>query len=77
MDFDGTDILELQDRFIPTEGLIIKLRKVLAGDRLDLIAWSEYGDVSLWYIIAEVNDLDPREFPPEGNVLIIPRIPRE
>ncbi len=53
-----------------------KFRTVKSGDRLDLIASQMYGDPSLWYIIAEENDIEnPMNFPSVedvGNRLIIP-----
>ena len=40
--------------------------------RIDLIAWKYYRDVSLWWIIAEVNNIgNPTEIPP-GTILRIP-----
>jgi len=49
-----------------------KTRVVRAGDRLDLISAEEYGDASLWPVIARHNDLArPRVLTP-GTVLEIP-----
>jgi hypothetical protein len=42
------------------------------GDRLDLIAFKEYGDAKMWRIIAQANGItDPRKIRP-GQRLIIP-----
>ena len=35
-----------------------RVRTVIAGDRLDLIAYKAYGDSTKWRIIAERNDID-------------------
>ena len=44
--------------------------------RIDLIAWKFYGDVNLWWIIAEVNDIgNPLEIQ-SGTVLRIPSYDR-
>jgi len=44
-----------------------------ASDRLDLIANDFYGDSTLWWIIAMVNDLEGDSmFPPTGIQLRIP-----
>jgi hypothetical protein len=53
-----------------------KVRTVIEGDRLDIIAAEELKDSSLWRKIAEANNIaDPLNFPrPEdiGRVIIIP-----
>lgn len=52
-----------------------KTRIVGAGDRLDLIAYEEYGQAAHWRFLAEVNGLlDPRELKP-GQILAIPPLP--
>jgi hypothetical protein len=44
-----------------------------AEDRLDLIAYDFYGDSTLWWVIAMVNDLEGDSmFPPTGIQLRIP-----
>jgi len=44
--------------------------------RIDLIAWRYYGDVRLWWVIAEVNEIgDPLEIP-VGTRLRIPSYER-
>ena len=55
-------------RFDYTEHLVVE------GDRLDLIAYREYGDSELWWAIAEVNsELDVPDPLPPGFVLRVPR----
>jgi hypothetical protein len=52
-----------------------KTRIVQQGDRLDLIAYQEYGAVAHWRHLAEANSLrDPRSLQP-GQVLVIPPLP--
>jgi len=42
-------------------------------DRLDLIAYDFYGDSTLWWVIAMVNDLEGDSiYPPSGVYLRIP-----
>jgi hypothetical protein len=49
-----------------------KTHVVRAGDRLDLIAYAEYGDPTLWRVIAEANGIArPRALSP-GVVLRLP-----
>jgi hypothetical protein len=43
-------------------------------DRLDLIAYDFYGDSTLWWVIAMVNDLEGDSmYPPAGIYLRIPQ----
>jgi nucleoid-associated protein YgaU len=52
-----------------------KTRIVQAGDRLDLIAYEEYGHSAHWRFLAEANGLlDPRSLEP-GQILAIPQLP--
>lgn len=52
-----------------------KTRLVQEGDRLDLIAYQEYGAVGHWRHLAEANGLeDPRALQ-AGQILIIPPLP--
>jgi len=58
----------------PTSGGIggERVRTVEEGDRLDLIAFEEYGDTSQWRRIASANGIsNPRDLRP-GSVLVIP-----
>lgn len=49
-----------------------KTRRVQQGDRLDLIAFEEYGDAGQWLALAEANELDnPLALAP-GQILKIP-----
>lgn len=53
-------------------GVAPKTRLLYAGDRLDLIAWEEYGECAKWRLIAEANDIiDPLRLR-SGQVIIIP-----
>lgn len=53
-------------------GVAPKTRILYAGDRLDLIAWEEYGDCTKWRLLAAANDInDPLHLRP-GQVLIVP-----
>lgn len=46
---------------------------ILEGDRLDTLAFKYYGDSSLWYILADVNEIfNPLEILVPGDELIIP-----
>jgi hypothetical protein len=52
-----------------------RTRRVRMGERLDLIAYEEYGQSSHWRYLAEANGLiDPATLEP-GQVLIIPPLP--
>ncbi len=52
-----------------------KTRRVQQGERLDLIAYEEYGQPSHWRYLAEVNGLsNPRALQP-GQLLIVPPLP--
>lgn len=52
-----------------------KTRMVQTGDRLDLIAYEEYGHAAHWRVLAEANGLlDPRVLQP-GQILAIPPLP--
>jgi nucleoid-associated protein YgaU len=53
-------------------GVAPKTRMLYAGDRLDLIAWEEYGDSTEWRRIAEANDiLDPLHLK-AGRLIVVP-----
>ncbi len=49
-----------------------KTRIVRTGERLDSIAYEEYGQAHLWRLLAEANHLDHVESLQAGQVLIIP-----
>ena len=44
--------------------------------RIDLIAWRYYHDVSLWWIIAEVNNVGNPTYIPPGTILRVPSYDR-
>ncbi len=53
-------------------GPMQQVRKVVRGDRLDLIAADEYGDATKWRVIAEYNGItNPRDLLP-GKLITIP-----
>jgi len=57
-----------------TRTLPRKTRRVRQGERLDLIAYEEYGHPSHWRHIAEANHIqDPRNLKP-GQILILPKL---
>lgn len=49
-----------------------RTRRVAPGDRLDLIAFQEYGDASRWLELADVNDLEDPMLLEVGQILKIP-----
>jgi nucleoid-associated protein YgaU len=55
-------------------GPIQRVRQVIAGDRLDTIAYELYGDSAKWRVVAEYNHLDdPLSLRP-GQRLTIPQL---
>ncbi|NLE44884.1 MAG: LysM peptidoglycan-binding domain-containing protein [Chloroflexi bacterium] len=49
-----------------------RTRMVRAGDRLDVIAYQEYGDAAYWRHLASANNLaDPRDLR-DGQILVVP-----
>jgi nucleoid-associated protein YgaU len=49
------------------------IHNIRAGDRLDLLANTYYGDVNLWWIISRANRLDPSALSLQvGTTLRIP-----
>lgn len=52
-----------------------KLRVVKEGERIDWIATTEYGDPTLWRLIAEQNSLENPLMLKPGQVLAIPPLP--
>jgi nucleoid-associated protein YgaU len=55
-------------------GNVQRVWRVMAGDRLDAIAYQVYGDTSRWRVIADGNNLrDPLDLRP-GQTLIIPAL---
>jgi len=51
-----------------------RMRRVREGDAIDLIAYQEYGDTSLWRFLAHANNLeDPMRLRP-GQILSVPSL---
>lgn len=54
-------------------GPIQEVRKIISGDRLDLIAADVYGDATKWRLIAEYNHiLNPKSLRPGQSITIPP-----
>lgn len=51
-----------------------QLRVLREGETLARIAHEEYGDSSLWQVIAEANDIDRPRFVAPGTPLVVPSI---
>ncbi|HKR48813.1 MAG TPA: peptidase M23 [Pseudonocardiaceae bacterium] len=60
----------------PTSGALSahRVHTVLAGDSLASIAWSEYGDPTMWRVIATVNRLDDPMRLRAGSSLFVPAV---
>jgi len=70
---DSDDVKSSQNP--TTRTLARKTHIVRAGDRLDLIAYEEYGHPAHWRYLAEVNGLlDPLALEP-GQILAVPPLP--
>ncbi len=70
---DNDDFTRRQNPTSRTEAR--RTRVVLAGDRLDQIAYEEYGHPSHWRFLAEQNGIiDPFTLTP-GQVLVVPKLP--
>ena len=54
-------------------GPINRVYQVIAGDRLDTIAYSLYGNAAKWRLIAEHNEVDNPLAVRPGQLLTIPR----
>jgi hypothetical protein len=53
-------------------GVAPRTRILYASDRLDLIAWDEYGDATKWRLIAQANGImDPLHLTP-GHAIVVP-----
>ncbi len=52
-----------------------RTRRVQPGDRLDLIAFEEYGDADRWLDLAEANDMEDPMSLESGQILNIPITP--
>lgn len=58
----------------PTSGALAarRVHTVVAGDSLPSIAWREYGDPTIWRVVAEANDIDDPLRLPAGTALVLP-----
>jgi nucleoid-associated protein YgaU len=58
----------------PTSGSrdVVRTHRVVAGDSLPQLAWREYGDASLWRLVAAANDIDDPMALPPGVELLLP-----
>ncbi|CAM5324416.1 LysM peptidoglycan-binding domain-containing protein OS=Streptomyces tendae OX=1932 GN=GUR47_26295 PE=4 SV=1 [Streptomyces tendae] len=58
----------------PTSGALTaqRVHRVVAGDSLPSLAWSEYGSANAWRVIAEANGIDDPSHLPTGTELILP-----
>ncbi|GGQ09363.1 LysM peptidoglycan-binding domain-containing protein [Streptomyces mutabilis] len=58
----------------PTSGALTaqRVHRVVAGDSLQSLAWSEYGSASAWRAIAEANGIDDPSRLPTGTELMLP-----
>jgi len=77
VDFVQNDLLGMSDDLIPFQNPTSrtdarKTRIVHAGQRLDQIAYEEYGDSRHWRTLAEANDLDDPFSLEDGQLLVIP-----
>jgi nucleoid-associated protein YgaU len=50
-----------------------KTRQVHSGQRLDQIAYEEYGDSRYWRLLAEANGMDDPFSLVDGQLLVIPQ----
>ncbi len=70
-EFLGDDIIPAQNPTSRTEGR--KTRIVNSAQRLDQIAFEEYGDSRYWRVLAEANGLDNPFQLADGQILVIPQ----
>ncbi|MFI8948074.1 LysM peptidoglycan-binding domain-containing protein [Streptomyces sp. NPDC053750] len=58
----------------PTSGALTaqRVHRVVAGDSLQSLAWSEYGSANAWRVIAEANGIDDPNHLPTGTELMLP-----
>jgi nucleoid-associated protein YgaU len=79
VDFIQNDFIGMSDDLIPAQNPTSrtdarKTRHVYAGQRLDQIAYEEYGDARHWRTLAEANHLDDPFNLDDGQLLVIPQI---
>ncbi|MEU3960347.1 LysM peptidoglycan-binding domain-containing protein [Streptomyces buecherae] len=60
----------------PTSGARTARRThtVVAGDSLAMLAWREYGDATVWRVIAEANDIDDPIALVPGSEVVVPAV---
>ncbi|NGO72246.1 LysM peptidoglycan-binding domain-containing protein [Streptomyces boncukensis] len=65
------------ERQNPTSGAPTaqRVHRVVAGDSLQSLAWREYGDATVWRVIAEANGIDDPSRLPAGAELVLPAAP--
>ncbi|GAA2598844.1 CIS tube protein [Streptomyces lienomycini] len=58
----------------PTSGALTaqRVHRVVAGDSLQSLAWSEYGNANAWRVIARANGIDDPSHLPTGTELMLP-----
>ena len=79
---DGTQQLDLLSfswvgfkSYIKNRSVINHTLSAYEVGRLDLIAYKYYGDVQLWWIIAQANSIiDPIDGMSAGDILVIPSL---
>jgi nucleoid-associated protein YgaU len=67
----GDDLIPAQNPTSRTDSR--KTRRVHAGQRLDQIAYEEYGDARFWRLLAEANHLDDPLHLTDAQILVIPQ----
>jgi LysM repeat protein len=60
----------------PTSGALAarSVHTVVAGDSLPSIAWTEYGDPTIWRVVAAANEIDDPLRLRAGTVLVLPAV---
>lgn len=53
-------------------GVAPRTRLLYASDRLDLIAWDEYGDSTKWRLIAQANGITDPLHLTAGHIIVVP-----
>ncbi|MER7789724.1 peptidase M23 [Streptomyces sp. NPDC097640] len=64
------------ERQNPTSGALTarRVHRLVAGDSLQSLAWREYGDATVWRVIAETNGIDDPSRLEPGSELILPAV---
>ncbi len=60
----------------PTSGALTaqRVHRLVAGDTLEMLAYREYGDPTIWRVIAEANDIDDPVRLRPGRQLLLPAV---